>query len=425
MSDQVKTRRRRRAAESQITIRMYNVGFGDCFLVRITRPEGDLKVLFDCGTISNVHPMDEIIGQVVKDVTDSDGVPRIDVVVGTHRHRDHVSGFAKAQWAKVEVREVWMPWTEDPKDDKARNIRDTQSRLAAVVADAFARRIAEAAGRNGNQFERHQQLAFNALTNESAMRTLHEGFAKGPKRRFLPKRNPQAATFETDALPGVIVHVMGPSRDEKVIRDMDPPAGQSYMRSLDLMADGTTNPPPNPFRADWWLEPDEYRSAYAHLSLDPADQKKMKDFDLEMVQAAATSLDKAVNGTSLMLMFQLGDVFLLFPGDAQWGTWQAAMKNPEWLALLKRTTFYKVGHHGSHNATPVEFIENTIEDNIWAMVSTGAMSQWPLIPRIPLLEAISKRTNKLTRSDQLPLVGDGAIANGNLYGDITIPFTPR
>jgi beta-lactamase superfamily II metal-dependent hydrolase len=412
---------------------MYNVGFGDCFLVRIPGPQGDLKVLFDCGTISAVHPMAEIVEQVTKDVTEADGVPRIDVVVGTHRHRDHVSGFANALWAQVEVREVWMPWTEHPTDSEARRIRETQSRLAALLATTYGGRLQGAIDSDRAALERYEQLALNALTNEAAMLTLHGGFAKAPLRRYLPSPMVNAATpdtkyeteFETDILPGVKVHVMGPSRDIEVIRDMDPPAGQSYLQSLDLMADGSASPPPNPFRSDWWVEPGEYGSLSPHLVLNDSDKSTMKNFDLAMEHAAAVSLDKAVNGTSLMLMLQIGDLFLLFPGDAQWGTWQAALRNPNSRDLLKRTTFYKIGHHGSHNATPVEFIEKTVHDNFWAMVSTGAVPQWPLIPRKPLLEAIGRRTKKVTRSDELPLVGEGATANGDLYADTTIPFTAR
>ena len=35
----------------------------------------------------------------------------------------------------------------------------------------------------------------------------------------------------------------------------------------------------------------------------------------------AATLEKSVNGTSLVLLFKIGRAVLLFPGDAQWGTW--------------------------------------------------------------------------------------------------------
>jgi hypothetical protein len=51
---------------------------------------------------------------------------------------------------------------------------------------------------------------------------------------------------------------------------------------------------------------------------------------------------------------------LLFPGDAQWGTWEAIMGNAETSALVSGTAMYKVGHHGSHNATPKHFVEDLL-----------------------------------------------------------------
>ena len=103
-----------KASEREVAIRMYNVGFGDAFLLLL--PDGDKqrRILFDCGSIeaSPGMTMRKIVERIVRDVTDADGVARIDVVVATHRHKDHVSGFGQAAWGDVAVKEVWMPWTE-------------------------------------------------------------------------------------------------------------------------------------------------------------------------------------------------------------------------------------------------------------------------------------------------------------------------
>lgn len=67
--------------------------------------------------------------------------------------------------------------------------------------------------------------------------------------------------------------------------------------------------------------------------------------------ALAVALEQATNGTSLVLLLRFGDTTLLFPGDAQWGTWDRMLHDPETEDLLRTVNFYKVGHHGSHNAT--------------------------------------------------------------------------
>jgi hypothetical protein len=78
-------------------------------------------------------------------------------------------------------------------------------------------------------------------------------------------------------------------------------------------------------------------------------------------ETLALSLNTGVNNTSLVLAFELpaSRKVLLFVGDAQRGNW-ISWADLEWKEgaekvraadLLARTVLYKVGHHGSHNAT--------------------------------------------------------------------------
>lgn len=77
--------------------------------------------------------------------------------------------------------------------------------------------------------------------------------------------------------------------------------------------------------------------------------------------ALAIEVNNATNNTSLVLAFELGKggKVLLFAADAQRGNWLSWAKG-SWKDgdkkitakdLLARTVLYKVGHHGSHNAT--------------------------------------------------------------------------
>src|SRR5262249_11912939 len=63
-------------------------------------------------------------------------------------------------------------------------------------------------------------------------------------------------------------------------------------------------------------------------------------------------LDDAMNNTSVILLLEIGDKRLLFPGDAQIENWSYALSRAEVRKLLAATNLYKVGHHGSLNATP-------------------------------------------------------------------------
>lgn len=419
------------ASRHQIRVRMYNVGFGDCFLLSWPGPSGEegrtFKVLIDCGMHSHgkgPHGMDDIVAQIVRDVKDANGKPCIDVVVGTHRHQDHVSGFGNELWNEVEVSEVWMPWTEHPTDPEARRIRETQSRSAKRL-QMEANALALEDPLRDSLFA----LSANSLTNAKAMETLHYGFQGKPKRQFLPSKHEGRKSLETDCLPGAIVHVLGPSRDPQVIRDMDPPKGRSYLRMAEER-EAANHLPWLPFRPLWKTDKAQLVANPETLhvaAIRERDLRTLRNYnqlDSQDRLDLAVQLEKAVNGTSLVLVFEIGRACLLFPGDAQWGTWRVALEDPEWRNLLARTNFCKVGHHGSHNATPRDLLDGALGNDFAAMVSTRTMTSWPDIPRPPLMEKLGEKTGRrVVRSDQLQSkLPKGFRRSKDLYVDVGIPF---
>jgi hypothetical protein len=99
----------------------------------------------------------------------------------------------------------------------------------------------------------------------------------------------------------------------------------------------------------------------------------------------ALQLDTYTNNTSLVLALELVDDgrVLLFAGDAQLGNWLSwhdhtfavtdaggAVRQVTAADLLRRTVFYKVGHHASHNATAREQgLELMEDDDLVAMIA--------------------------------------------------------
>ena len=126
-------------AEDTIRIRMYAVGFGDCFLLGFPGHGGSPErlMLIDCGVHNASQRGADIPGEVIPDILAqcraATGKARLDVVVATHHHLDHVSGFRFEGWDEVEVGEVWLPWTEDPTDPEALRIREKQSKRAKFL----------------------------------------------------------------------------------------------------------------------------------------------------------------------------------------------------------------------------------------------------------------------------------------------------
>ena len=97
------------------------------------------------------------------------------------------------------------------------------------------------------------------------------------------------------------------------------------------------------------------------------DWRKIDDDWLNGAGALALRLNSHINNTSLVLAIEFPETkkVVLFPGDAEYGSWESWHLISQWLEkgadkkpwaqdLLRRTVFYKVGHHLSYNGTALE-----------------------------------------------------------------------
>jgi beta-lactamase superfamily II metal-dependent hydrolase len=407
--------KRSAAAKEAIRIRMYHVGFGDAFLLFLPTADGTRRVLIDCGSIAGGGvDLDLVTSLIAADLRDS-AKSALDVVVATHRHRDHIGGFGKPLWDNIQVREVWLPWTEDPSDPQAVEIRAQQLRLAAIT-NLRITRLANDVERPLLSFAR--QMSLNAAVDERATETLRCGFSQtngAAGRKYLSASAPPhiVQTVATDALPGVHVSVLGPSRSERVIREMEPPGSARYMDAVSDVAEA-----PSPFGTDYW---DSTPAASRRLST--ADEDAIASgVDVVDIRMAA-ALDRAINGTSLVLHFQVGTVGLLFTGDAQWGTWREILDDPSAKSIITSSQFIKVSHHGSSNATPRGLAESMSALEV-AAVSTLPLHHWSNLPSEDVLRAFRGRGASVVRSDRYTRQrGHARVHRSKFFTDIEFAST--
>lgn len=390
-----------------ITVRMYNVGFGDAFRVTVTRGDRIWRMLVDCGVqpVSMSRPIEDSVQNIIDDLAAScnPDPPRLDVLVATHRHQDHVSGFASERWRDVYVDEVWLPYVENEHDEDAVALRQIVSMKAS--ANALTNLIAsrQATPRLGAAAKKTLQLASdlakNSTENPTAMDRLleknHSGFAKPVAlHRFLPERNPDNNRIEVEEL-GIVASILGPSRDPTMIKKMRPPASAGWF----ALADGDTEQEPTEaalFDDSFVLESpsDELAATVQRQRLNSV------TLDDDALLAAASLLDRSINNTSLFFILEVGSLKFLFPGDAQVGSWNHARQVPEWKALVRDVAFYKVGHHGSHNATSPTFVEKEwIPGGGDAMVPWRRVNQWKKIPYEPLMNELAEQGHRIIKPE--------------------------
>jgi hypothetical protein len=138
---------------------------------------------------------------------------------------------------------------------------------------------------------------------------------------------------------------------------------------------------------------------------------RMKSIRGEQLLSIMRALDKAMNNTSIILLFEVGGRKLLFPGDAQIENWSYALSKAAVLKKLASVNLYKVGHHGSLNATPKSLWKlfkhrstKVVPSRLQTVVSTmsgkhGKTANNTEVPRRPLVEALQKESDYFTTQE--------------------------
>ncbi|HEX7151610.1 MAG TPA: MBL fold metallo-hydrolase [Thermoanaerobaculia bacterium] len=393
---------------AKLRVRMYRVGMGDCFLVTIGSGSKAQHILIDCG----VHSQSQFKGlaEAVEAIEEETG-GKLDVIVATHAHADHISGFGTEaeRFSRFEVGEVWMPWLEDLSNPAAKKLHAKAAALASLL-DAHMTRVAADGAPPDPLIE---WVTLNALgakgrsstgNNAKALALLRDGFGDKSRTKYL-----KGGDVLTDAggIKGLTVRVLAPSTDTSFLSKMHPPDSQLF--GLDENGQVTTD---NllPFGDRWNDSTPVLDEAYRELLVQQC---------AIPLQALALSVDNYLNNTSLSLLLQYRGKTLLFPGDAQWGNWKSW--EADWESILGDISFYKVGHHGSHNATPHGALDLMNAKGVVAMASTDTVKSFNRghfpVPYPKLVDAVKERVgNRYAQSDALDQV-DRPFKVGEMWCD--------
>ena len=366
-------------------------------------------MLIDFGVLIGTEGAKEKMRNVARQIVEATG-GRLDVLVATHEHWDHVSGFAQAADLlgpdQLEVDEVWLSWTENPGDSLAMDL-DKRRKRALERVGAAVRRLSGAsemgAKRNAERMSHVLEFwggldAVGRATTRSALDWVRSRTDPIPPDWL----EPGMAPLPVPCIDDVRVYVLGPPRDPKWLKKSDPSktasevyelgaetdADHGFFSAIDALADSAM-PESQPFDRWFRVVSDEAKGRaffQNHYGFEGEDWRRIEHDWLGLAGRLALQLDSDTNNTSLVLAFELGKPgegrVLLFPGDAQVGNWLSWHETIEWEIeqkgkpkkvtardLLERTVLYKVGHHGSHNATLRDMgLQMMISDELTAML---------------------------------------------------------
>lgn len=353
----------------RVTIRSYQVGFGDCFLLGVHYDSGDSKyVLIDFGStgLPEGTPSTQMtaIARNIAEVTGG----KLTAVVATHRHKDHISGFSTNKKgnasgniiAGLEPDLVLQPWTEAPdiaedavapKAGGGQGLRAAAARQVRTLGamQEVAGHIWTEAKRNRSlQPELRSMLRFMGENNVKNLDAIRNLMTMGKASEYLSFGRKTKLSGKL----GVEVHVLGPPtvrQHEEIKSERSWDADEFWVRLAEAgEAEATAGAASEPVFPRHVVKRNEYRF--------PVDARwliyRAKHLRGEQLLRIVTMLDDALNNTSLILLFRIGTKSFLFPGDAQIENWEYALAQEDVRKLLRGVDVYKVGHHGSRNATP-------------------------------------------------------------------------
>ena len=366
---------------NSVTVRMYRIGHGDCFLLAFATadPKKPVYVLIDCGykpgspAFINTKALD--IGRNIVAATGG----RVHIAVITHEHQDHVNGITEANFAGLSIDQAWFAWTEDPEDDVANDLRKKfKDKLLGLVG---ARNRFAAAG-DVKQAERLDDFisfefggdddrAFQPAQMETMLGAAGGGSANKRSMQIFKDRANDVRYLrpheEIMTLPGkedTRVFVLGPPKDPDLLKTLDPEGDEEFRahalssastgnyfaaaaRGAARVGDPSRGSGRPPFanrytvasekamrdRTHGWFFKARYgvdkfaaaRSA-GRGEFEVDDNPAWRRIDTEWLYSSeqlALDMNGQTNNSSLVLAFELGKggKVLLFAADAQRGNW--------------------------------------------------------------------------------------------------------
>lgn len=424
-------------------IRMYCMGTGDCFVIKLfANKKESFKIMIDCGvwngTKNHLKPFITNLKLYVNN--------HVDLLIITHEHLDHVSVFETCKDLFTKdfiVDKIWMGWAEDDSLSKIKKWKTQYGEKKKALAMA-AEKIEVAVNKtelenslksevNGINMLRAKKNFSESLKNFADLH-LHgvagnyKGMLEGMRivKKEIANDNieyfyPGDIVEDLAGAKGVKFYVLGPPEQwngeidaesgeegesythNKILKGIDAFAASVLMRNTNTEGESIV-----PFDSHFETLNNTVLEQYKQ----PEEAWRNIDDDwLYNAGSLALRINSLTNNLSLALAieFEGSKKVMLFPGDAEYGSW-ASWHRINWQGvnsekegvhftqdLLRRTVFYKVAHHMSHNGTAQRLGLNMMEHKDLVAMATlnydSIASNWKnTMPNREMLQELLRKT---------------------------------
>jgi hypothetical protein len=389
---------------------MFNVGLGDFIYCRIPGAHengGDFHIVIDCGTLSGERYLRDAVPLLKTELPEENGKRRLDLLIVTHKHKDHMAGFGLPLWDDVAIKALWMSAAMKPGNPQAQRA----SKLHELAGEA----LTQAATLNlGPEFD--ALFGAYAADNDTAVQNLTKNLpnANGIEPVYV---HAGQSTGDDLTLPlnGATFHILGPEEDIDQWY-LGKPEGSSLSKLVQLADAGKVE--------SFISAPRRLEALPGNVA--PIDFRNLQSRMLSSALAFSEGDGALVNNTSVVLLIEWNGKRLLFVGDAEWQPkFKEGKGNSSWNTIWNRqralidkpVDFLKVGHHGSINATPwSEGLERAPDisyepaDILNAILPSGSKAQ----------AAVSTERGRYKTIPEAKLLADlgGRIGNSKKYAPV-------
>lgn len=404
----------------RLLVRVFNVGFGECIYLCVPDLNREVHILIDCGSKGELEQLSQRIADLENLPEVSPGRKRLDLLVVTHPHKDHITGFKGNFFKKknIEIKHIWLSPAFDRLNPKAEGFHALQDAVQRGLHG-----LADSDTGEGMKGMKDKVLELYAASNEveEVIPILRNTMPAQSKPLYV-SAGTSAGELKIFGDPEISLSVLGP------MEDLDAyylgGAGLPNVADKDSVR-GTTESYLTLF------QPDKSRKIPQPVNISAQDFKQLRSRIYANVLAAAEVAGHIVNNMSVILLLKWHKQRLLFTGDAEFNTaFKGEAKigrcNGSWnvmwaerkVDLSEKLDFLKVGHHGSITATPwvpkgsEEHPMNILLNNLLppgkhptarAVVSTER-GPHPSIPDLELMKVLGARVAADSRSEYTEII---------------------